>query len=78
MIANNVSIDQFIDLLNKIKDTGATAVNVEIKEDEIKPDTNKLVIYPVNEQGQVKDFDLFDNRVNTENNDIFNLFQGIL
>lgn len=87
MTAVNINIQQFIDILVSLRNKGNTLINMDMTQDDNNPHMNKLVIYPVADMNpeayyqhnqQPPDIQIKDPNVSTDNNDIFNLFNGLL
>lgn len=47
MRASNININDFIHILNRLRDNGYNMVNLDMIQDENEPTMNKLVIHPV-------------------------------
>lgn len=83
MTATNINLDQLIDILNRIRQTGTKIINLDMLPDELQPEMNKLVIHPVEEMTQKENQKFRENRtrnpnVNTNNDDIFNSFNNLI
>lgn len=88
MTATNINIDEFIQILVNIKNSGCKFVDLDMLPDENHTSMNKLVIHPVRsktkEQGE-EPISQPENRIiirnpniRTDNNDIFDSFKDLL
>lgn len=86
MTATNINIEEFINVLAKIRDSGSKFIDLDMLPDENHPSMNKLIIHPVKSPGQNHiSEELQENRIiirnpqiRTDNNDIFDSFKDLL
>lgn len=83
MTAININVEEFIKILNDMKEDGYKLINLDLIPDEGHPNMNKLVIYPVKPTNQEpndepKNIIVRNPEIRRDNNDIFNLFNDIL
>lgn len=87
MTAININIEEFLRILVVLRQKGVKLINLDMLPDESNPKMNKLIIHPVNlssskasqeTKSTPEDIITRDPEVNTDNNDIFNLFNGIV
>jgi hypothetical protein len=82
MIANNVNIEEFISVLQRVRSTGAEIIDLEMIPDNDVPSMNKLVLHPVPLSGRVHShkeetpITIENPKIDTDNNDIFKSFYG--
>jgi len=84
MTATNINIDEFIKVLNALRERGHKLIDLDMLPDESHPSMNKLVIHPVYNQGQGQlpppgyqhqsPSEIRNPDISTENNDIFGYF----
>lgn len=90
MRAINISVDEFIKVLNMLKRNNVDMIDLDMIKDERNATMNKLVIHPVRDiNSEEEEFnnletkspnkiEIRDPNFNTENNDIFKAFDDIL
>jgi hypothetical protein len=83
MTAVNINIEDFLRILINLKQKGVKLVNLDILPDESNPTMNKLIIHPVLVAGSKtsapsKNIEIKNPEVSSDNDDIFNLFNGII
>src|SRR5688500_14538147 len=90
MTATNINIEDFVNILTQIYNSGIKLVNLDMLPDESHPSMNKLVIHPVKasydassdylsqQQERTTNIIAKNPSVRTDNDDIFNLFNEIL
>lgn len=84
MTAVNINIDEFINVLHSLRSRGYNLIDLDMIPDENHPSMNKLVVNPVNVQGQgllpppgykhQAPTEIRNPNISTNNNDIFNAF----
>ena len=87
MTAININIEDFLKILVNLRQRGIKLINLDMLPDESNPKMNKLIIHPVkvglpkptSEPKSIpEDIPVQDPEVDSSNDDIFNLFNGIV
>lgn len=83
MTASNINIEDFLRILINLRKKGAKLINLDVLPDESNPEVNKLVIHPVRiignkEVAPTQEIEIKNPEVGLDNDDIFNLFNGIV
>ena len=85
MTATHIVIDEFIDVLSKIRANGTRLINLDMIPDDNHPSMNKLVIHPVpvnaeqtKQASNTRRLIIKNPDISTDNNDIFDSFNNIL
>ena len=85
MTATNVDIEQFITVLSEIHSNGSNLMNLEMIKDPEHPSMNKLIIHPLEGNGELseqyrnpKRFIVRNPNIDSAGDDIFKLFNGLV
>lgn len=80
MIANNIVIEQFLYVLNEMKNKGISLVNLELAPDDNFPDKNKLILHPVikNKEKLIEKIVITNKEIDPEVDDIYDSFEDVL
>lgn len=80
MTAYNINIEDFVEMLVGLQEEGVKMINLDMLPDENHPSMNKMIIHPLypNQKQAKKGLEIKNKDVNTDNNDIFGLFDKIV
>lgn len=88
MTATNINIEEFLAILMELRKKGSKYINLDMLPDENNPKMNKLQIHAVKPTGSTggqpqfratpKEIVIRNPEIRTDNDDIFNLFDGLV
>lgn len=84
MTALNINIEDFLRILIGLRKKGVKMINLDMLPDESNPAMNKLIIHAVPQKDSKesappqREVEIKNPEVSSDNNDIFNLFNGIV
>jgi DNA polymerase sigma len=85
MTASNINVEDFLKILLNLKKRGVNQINLDMLPDETNPVMNKLIIHPIDMKSPKnsdpvpkKEEEIVDPKINPDNDEIFNLFKGII
>ena len=80
MTAYNINIEDFVEMLIGLQEEGVKMINLDMLPDENHPNMNKMIIHPLypNSKKTKKGLEIRNIDVDTDNNDIFGLFDKIV
>lgn len=81
MTATNINVEEFVEMLQGLQQEGVKMINLDMIQDEHYSNMNRLIIhpiYPTNPPHSQKGIEIKNRDVDTNNNDIFNLFDNIV
>lgn len=81
MTATNINVKDFVEMLQSLQQEGVEMFNLDMLPDEHYANMNKLIIhpvYPTNPPHSKRGIEVKNRDVNTDNDDIFNLFDNII